>query len=160
MPNWCTNNISVSNKDPEMMKRFVDAIAEGNLFQALIPLPTENGEWNYYIANETWGCKWDVSDTYFELDEGGLSGSGGFSSPWNPPIAAYEKLTALGFVIVANYIETGMCFAGAWSEETGDECWEYNFEDENWQEGITNDDVLAMLEEEYENWKEYQDEFE
>ena len=124
MPNWCTNTISVSNKDPEMMKKFADALAEEKLFGALIPLGTEDGEWDYSTAIETWGC----------------------------------KLKELGFDIVADYIEPGMCFAGAWTNETGSESWEYDFNDENWREGITNDDVLAMLEDEYENWKEFQDE--
>lgn len=158
MPNWCTNTISVSNKDPEMMKKFADALAEEKLFQTLLPLSTEDGEWDYCTAVETWGCKWDASDAYFELEKDGLSGSGNFSTPWGPPIAAYEKLKELGFDIVADYIEPGMCFAGAWTNETGSESWEYDFNDENWREGITNDDVLAMLEDEYENWKEFQDE--
>lgn len=160
MPNWCSNNISVSHEDPEMMKKFAEGMKSGNLFETLIPLPTKDGEWDYGVAIETWGTKWDVSDGDFNLSEDGKEGDGFFNSPWGPPIAAYEKLTDLGFEIDASYIETGMCFAGAWNKETGDDCYEYDFDDENWRDEIDNEDVLYMLEDEYESWKEWQDEME
>lgn len=158
MPNWCFNSVSVSHEDPEMMKKFENGIKDGNVFETLVPLPTENGEWDYGTAIMYWGTKWDVCNGDFTLDDDGKSGYGGFDTAWGPPITAYEKLTELGFVIDATYLETGMCFAGSWSEDAGDECYEYDFEDEDWRDGIDNGDVLEMLEGEYEIWKQWREE--
>ena len=47
-----------------------------------------------------------------------------FDSAWSPPIAAYEKLTEMGFEIRAFYHESGMCFAGIW-EDGFDDYYEY-----------------------------------
>jgi hypothetical protein len=160
MPNWCQNYVSVSHEDPEMMKKFEQGVKEGNLFETLVPLPTKDGEWDYGTAVEYWGTKWDVSNGDFYTEEDGMSGSGSFDTAWGPGIAAYDKLTELGFEVDATYLETGMSFAGHYSSEGGDECYEYNFDDENWRDDIDDDDVLEMLESEYESWKEWQDEME
>lgn len=151
MPNWCTNNISVSHKDPEMMKKFVDGVKNGNLFETLIPLST--GEWDYSTAVEEWGTKWDVSNG--EIDS---EGNGFFDTAWGPPIEAYDKLTELGFNIDATYHEPGMCFAGHYTSEDGDECYEYDFSKEDWRDDIDDEDVLDLLESEYESCKEWQEE--
>ena len=159
MPNWCMNSISVSHTDPEMMKKFHEGVKEGNLFETLVPLPTKDGEWEYGTAIEHWGTKWDVSNGDFYLEEDGLNGTGSFDTAWGPPIQAYEKLKDLGFDIGATYHEPGMCFAGEWTNETGDDCYEYDFDDEDWRDGIDSEEVLYMLESEYESWKEWQEEF-
>jgi hypothetical protein len=158
MPNWCMNNVTISHEDPEMMKKFEQGVKEGTLFETLLPLPTKNNEWDYGTAIEYWGTKWDVSNGDFSLDENGKSGCGGFDTAWGPPTEAYEKLKELGFDIDATYLETGMCFAGRWTNDTGDDSYEYDFEDEDWRDGIDDDEVLDMLESEYESWKEWQDE--
>jgi hypothetical protein len=160
MPNWCSNSLFVAHKDPEMMKKFNEGVKNGNLFETLLPLPTKDGEWDYGTAIEHWGTKWDVSNGDFWLDEDSLNGNGSFDTAWGPPTEAYEKLKDLGFEISATYFEPGMAFAGAWTNETGDDCYEYDFEDEDWRDSIDNEDVLDILESEYECWKEYQDEME
>jgi len=48
----------------------------------------------------------------------------GFDSAWSPPIAAYEKLTDLGFRIRAMHYEGGMAYAGIW-EDGNDDYYEY-----------------------------------
>lgn len=152
MPNWCGNTVSVSHKDPEMMRKFADGVMNANLFEKLIPI---EGEWDYLTALDTWGTKWDVVHGHFDLSKDGLSGDGFFDTAWGPPIKAYERLTKLGYDIDATYFEPGMCFAGAWTSSDGDECFEYDFEDENWRDGIDNEDVLSILEDEYESWIEW-----
>jgi hypothetical protein len=79
--------------------------------------------WYDHNVNE-WGTKWDVSaDGNPAQDiEGGLML--GFDSAWSPPIAAYEKLTEMGFRIRAMYYECGMAFAGIW-EDGNDDFYEY-----------------------------------
>lgn len=155
MPNWCSNNISISHADPAMMEKFAKAMEDGELFQALAPLST--AEWDYGTAIEEWGTKWDVNGGEFNLDDEKLSGSGWFDTAWGPPIAFYEKLKELGFEVDASYLETGMCFAGTWTNEDGDDCVEYDFSDEDWRDGIDNEDLLDILEQEYEMWKEWQE---
>jgi hypothetical protein len=154
------NNITVSHEDPEMMKKFEQGVKEGNLFETLLPLPTKDGEWDYATAIQHWGTKWDVSNGDFWFEKDGKNGSASYDTAWGPPTEAYEKLKELGFDIDATYLETGMCFAGRWTNEDGDYSCEYDFENENWRDDIDDDEVLEMLESEYESWKEWQDEME
>lgn len=158
MPNWCWNSVSVSHEDPEMMKKFDKGIENGNLFETLVPLSTKDDKWEYFTALNEWGTKWDISNGSFYVEEDGKSGSGGFDTAWSPPIQAYEKLAELGFQISADYHEPGMCFAGTWNNEDRDDCYEYDFENEDWRDGIDNADVLELLEAEYESWKQWRDE--
>jgi hypothetical protein len=73
------------------------------------------GNWYDYCVNE-WGTKWDVGAEGYEveIEDGRLTMS--FDSAWSPPVAAYEKLTELGFEVRAYYYESGMCFAGIWED--------------------------------------------
>ena len=158
MPNWCENTFSVSHKDPEMMKKFVDGVTNGNLFETLVPLPTKDGEWDYGTAIETWGTKWDVCDGNIDVDDDGLSATGWFNTAWGPGIDAYRELTDLGFELDVIYFEPGMGFVGHYDSDGNDQCYEYDFEDEDWRDGIEDDDILDRLESEYEVWKEWRDE--
>ena len=160
MPNWCENSFSVSHKDAEMMKKFVDGVNNGNLFETLVPLPTKDGEWDYGTAIETWGTKWDVSDGNIDVGDDGLSASGFFNTAWGPGVEAYRKLTELGFELDVVYFEPGMCFIGRYTSEDDHESMEYDFENENWRDDIYDDEILERLESEYESWKEWQEECE
>lgn len=65
-----------------------------------------------------WGTKWDVGrrsehDPMVEIEDGDwptLTLS--FDSAWAPPVNAYEKLEAMGFIITASYYEPGCGFCG------------------------------------------------
>jgi hypothetical protein len=158
MPNWCSNNFTVYHKDPEMIKKFADALSAQELFTKLVPLPTENNEWDYNSALETWGTKWDATPGDVQIDEEGKSCSGWFETPWGPGILAYEKLSELGFEVDITFHEPGMCFAGRFTSPDEEYYVEYNFGDENWRDKIDDDEVLSLLEYEYENWLEWQEE--
>lgn len=157
MPNWCTNNITVSHVDPSMMAKFKEAFDKGALLETFIPTPP-NEDW-YFFHVKSWGTKWDVGgdDAEFILNEDGLSGSGWFDSAWAPPIAAYEKMTELGFLIDATYLETGMTLAGHYTSENGDDNYEYDFSDTNWRDEIDDEEVIELLEDEYEFYLELED---
>lgn len=156
MPNWCNNGITLSHNDPEMIQRAAKSLAEGEFLNEFIPVPASlhivsgrvgdatdpkqieleaqeaaNLEahgyktWYDYCVNE-WGTKWDIqSDSVEILSEHSVTGS--FDSAWAPPIAAYEKLTDLGFTITAYYYEPGMGFVGKWDDGV-DEFYEYGGE--------------------------------
>ena len=156
MPNWCSNSFTVSHEDPAMITKFVECVRAGNLFETFVPL--SSGEWDYNTAVEEWGTKWDITEGDVTIDPDGKSATGWFETAWGPGIIAYEKLSDLGFDLDITYLETGMCFAGRYTTENDDYCVEYNFDDENWRDGIADDEVLELLESEYESWKEWQEE--
>lgn len=138
MPNWCNNRATLTHTDPEMIQRVIDACEKGSLFQEFIPCPqdlldTVSGyvckeevashklrlaynlknygyqTWYEFKCAE-WGTKWDVKPEIIYSAETSVDII--FESAWSPPIAAYEKLTALGFEITATYYEPGMNFCG------------------------------------------------
>jgi hypothetical protein len=155
MPNWCDNSITVSHPDKEMMLKFATSVKEQNLFQTFIPMPEDETDW-YGWHVKHWGTKWDLGDSDFYLEKDGLSGNGWFNTAWGPPIVAFEALKELGFSIDALYHECGMGFAGTW--EDGDENCVDNyyeiFQENDWRDQIGNEDLLNLLEAEYENWVE------
>lgn len=74
-----------------------------------------DGEWNWYNWNvNTWGCKWDASDTSMEtytLDDM-MSISYNFQTPWSPPMGFYTEL--------AIYCHAkGIAVSIEWEEEQG-----------------------------------------
>jgi hypothetical protein len=154
MPNWCDNSFTVTHKDPEMVRKFIDGVNAGNLFETLVPLTTK--EWDYNTAVNEWGTKWDVCGGYADpdIDENSalVGATGWFQTAWGPGIEAYRRLTDLGFDLDVTYHESGMCFAGHYSEDD-DYYVEYDFENADWREGIDDEDVLELLENEYENWQ-------
>jgi hypothetical protein len=80
--------------------------------------------WYDFCVNE-WGTKWEIGADGNPAQDipGGLML--GFDSAWSPPIAAYEKLVAMGFRITAMYYEPGMAFAGVW-DNGNDDYYEYS----------------------------------
>jgi hypothetical protein len=149
MPNWCCNELKISHTDPAMMARFQAAFKEGRTLDEFIPVPQAlkdtiagsvpqgyerelheftqalnrkyygHANWYDYCVDE-WGTKWDIGGENADIFEkdGALVAS--FESAWSPPVAAYEKLMALGFEIEAYYYEPGCSFVGMFTE--GDDC--------------------------------------
>lgn len=161
MPNWCSNNFSITG-NVESIKDLWDAANEKEgLLEAIAPI----GDWEYGNAVETWGTKWDVSLEglqYTDHGDGTANISGWFDSAWAPPIGAYEQL-AEDFdscVIEASYFEPGMDFAGFWSSENGEEHLD-NLHDE-WEKGDEASDLYKQLDDEYnlsEQFQEWNEEF-
>jgi len=164
MPNWCNNSFTVEHEDPEMIAKFVAGVKNGNLLETLIPLSC--GEWDYSTAVEEWGTKWDVTSGDAEISDDGKSASGWFESAWSAPINAFYKLDELGYTLDVLYYEPGMCYAGHYLTETDDTCVEYDFSNPEWREDIikkqlvTDPDLLYLLDQEYENYLEWNEETE
>ena len=156
MPNWCHNIFTVSHEDPAMITKFAEALKAENLFQTFVPLSTE--EWEYGTAIDEWGTKWDVTYGDVSIEEDGKTCHGWFETAWGPGIRAYEKLFDHGFDVDVVYHEPGMCFAGRFTSPFDDYCVEYDFSNENWREEIDDDEIVDMLEQEYQNWLEWQEE--
>lgn len=152
MPNWCNNSVEIYHDDPKMIERVRTAFNGEGLLQEFIPVPedlrnivagsvpvAEEAEhklkeefnritygytnWYDFCVNE-WGTKWEIGADGNPAQDipGGLML--GFDSAWSPPIAAYEKLMAMGFRITAMYYESGMAYAGVW-DNGNDDYYEY-----------------------------------
>jgi len=152
MPNWCNNTVELYHEDPVMIERARNAFNGEGLLQEFIPVPqalrdTVSGSmgedkreaheaqqkanreqygyanWYDFCVNE-WGTKWDIGADGYSADDipGGLMLT--FDSAWAPPVAAYDKLEALGFTIRAMYYEPGMAFAGVY-EDGHDDYYDY-----------------------------------
>ena len=153
MPNWCSNSLTVSHKDPAMLAEFFEASQTDKLIEHYIPFP--NGEWDYNWCVENWGTKWDVTDQFSELQSDSVCC--GFMTAWSPPIRFFEKLVELGFEVEVYYHEPGMSYAGNFTNE-GDEYHEYDFSDPDWREKINDEIIIDMLESDYQSYLEYLEE--
>jgi hypothetical protein len=129
-----------------MIQRAFDALERGEFLQEFIPVPKElsetisgsfgdsekqtelerktaenlekfgYGNWYDYCVNE-WGTKWDCGEQgASDIHPDGKMLHTAFDTAWAPPIAAYEKLEALGFGVNAMYYEPGMGYAGSFSD--------------------------------------------
>jgi hypothetical protein len=161
MPNWCTNDLSIRGS-----KELIEEIASTELLLSkLVPYPEELKDYQkifpvpknevkarqklkkkYGVDNlydwcvENWGTKWEVTVTYFSVEESkNKDGSdcwlldAAFDSAWGPPIEAfekvYEKYKNTDISIRLDYIEPGCGFLGRAENRDGDfknECLEYS----------------------------------
>ena len=151
MPNWCNNNLTLEHDDPAMIKRAFDALERGEFLSEFIPVPKElsetisgsfgdderqalleaqtarniethgYGNWYDFCVNE-WGTKWDCGEQgASDIRPDGLMLHTFFDTAWAPPVAAYEKLEAMGFRVNAMYYEPGMGYAGSFSDGSCDD---------------------------------------
>jgi hypothetical protein len=151
MPNWCNNNLILEHDDPAMITRAKEALDRGEFLSEFCPVPKElietisgsygdadkqaaleaqtraniekygYGNWYDYCVNE-WGTKWDVGgDGQTDVHPEGRMLHTSFDSAWAPPVNAYQKLEALGFRVEAQFYESGMAFAGTYSDGNCDD---------------------------------------
>ena len=161
MPNWCSNNLTLTHEDPAMITRAYDALERGEFLSEFIPVPQQlkivagrvgdpdeqakleadtarnleqlgYGNWYDYCVGE-WGTKWDCGEQgASDIRPDGRMLHTFFDTAWSPPVYAYDKLVELGFGVNAMYYEPGMGYAGAYDEH-GDQ--EINLE------GLSADDI-------------------
>lgn len=164
MPNWCTNDLTLSNDDTakvdaleELLKKLdSDEKPENGVLQYLVPMPKEEEEnWYDWHVNH-WGTKWDIYPQQWSREGNTIWMI--FDSAWSPPLVAYETLTQQGWEVDALYEECGMGFVGRFSEGE-DEFYEYDFDDEDWRDEIPEDLIeFAGLDYNYDSWKESREE--
>lgn len=152
MPNWCSNNLTLTHEDPAMITRAKEALGRGEFLQEFVPVPEDlkivagsvgdpveqkkleedtqrniekygYGNWYDFCVNE-WGTKWDIDDQGgADVSDDGFQLNVYFDSAWAPPTVAYQKLEAMGFSVDAMYYEPGMAFAG-WYQDGNDDYYE------------------------------------
>lgn len=138
MPNWCSNVVTISSDDSELMAK-VKSAAEGatdsGFFNALFPRPVEEEE-NWYGWNvNNWGTKWDTGVEITDQSDNEIVLT--FDTAWGPPTGFYSYLVEeLGYGVEAYYYEPGMAFAGTFIDGD-DNYYEYS--------GANSDEVKEML---------------
>ena len=94
-----------------------------------------------------WGTKWDVGHndqgTRAEIHNGCFTVN--FDSAWSPPVAAYEKLEEMGYLVVAYYFEPGCDFCGKYAHGV-DECCRVEDRTEEVDEVMGISDTIAEWE--------------
>ena len=159
MPNWCMNNVVLKHTKDKI--DFLESqLREKNgngFFSILYPRPVEEEE-NWYDWNSNnWGTKWDAnidveSDMMIRLDDETLELR--FDTAWGPPIDFYNFLFEDGWDVTAKYHEPGMAFIGEYDNSI-DDCWEYDFSDEETLNAIPDDlREWSGIDEELEFYKE------
>ncbi len=180
MPNYCLNIITISHEDPKMVDQAAMTMMDGKFLEEFIPIPEELKEttagysddplqeakdkalmekygyrnWHDFCV-DTWGTKWDPD--FQEVTVNGNQITAVFESAWSPPVAAYEKLEKLGFIIRAYYYEPGMQFAGIY-EDGFDEF--YNLNDYESSDEVAEDipselDEAFAIVESMRDWEEF-----
>jgi hypothetical protein len=177
MPNWCDNSISISHEDSAMMERLDKAFKDGKFLNEFVPCPSEllveisigdgfnsrreaqetaniekfgHASW-YSWRIENWGTKWEVADGELNYDPETKSATGWFQTAWSPPVTAMEALTELGFIVELQYREEGLSFVGEYTSEDGDNCYNVDFEDDDWRDDIPDHLIEQFnLEDDYE----------
>lgn len=160
MPNWCDNRMTLSNDDvakidaleAEMSKKNDEGRSMAEPFQHLRPNPT--GEWQYDWSCENWGTKWDASIIDWERRDDNTIVIY-CDTAWSPPVALYDYLTEEGWHVDAVYHECGMCYAGQYTSEMGDDYYEYDVADQNTIDDLPSEvQDFAGLEDAHQSWKE------
>lgn len=146
MPNWCDNSVTLINKDKAKVDALVQVLTnkDTEMFQHLRPNPS--GEWSYDWSCENWGCKWDASIIDWErYDDETVWVS--FETAWAPPTTLYAFLVEAGWGVEAYYHESGCAFCGKFTNEDGDEYYEYDFRDRASIEALPQDieDFTGLL---------------
>tara|TARA_Y100001937_G_scaffold117139_1_gene170042 strand:- start:11970 stop:12389 length:420 start_codon:yes stop_codon:yes gene_type:complete len=139
MPNWCENRVSISFDSLDEKKEFIsrcltfvkdrqDNTGYSLDFHKIRPLglgEDEDGKpvWDYNIACELWGTKWEISDPVVSeewvKDDSDLYIEMYFDTAWSPPEGIYNELNAMfdDSSISWFYDEPNMQFAGYLNNE-------------------------------------------
>jgi len=185
MPNWCSNNLTVTNLKPEEWETLCESFKEEEFPATFLPEPDWStlpdnkgklprradgiGRWDdgtqdmrwYHWRNENWGTKWkvggvEISDTK-ESDTLEVS----FTTAWSPiNESCLRKLSKLfpAARFVLTYDEAGMDFYGATVAEGGvssDASGSVSELRERWE--ADNEETINKLRTEYDNEDDFED---
>jgi hypothetical protein len=145
MPNWCSNQLTLTHADTAQIKRAIEAYNADRLLSEFHPTPEELKNTTAPAFNEdpetakaliekydfsnwydwqvnNWGTKWDVSSVdELEYEDGQTEAHFYFDSAWAPPTEWYSHMEDLGFKVSAMYHEPGMAFCGIYEDGCDDQ---------------------------------------
>ena len=118
MPNWCHNYASITCPTKEIYNDLIYSIVHEKWFETFAPLQIDNEtderDWDYHIAINTWGTKWSPSEIEINntCDENYIIELT-FYTAWSPPIGVYKIMNKnFDINIHAFYEESGCEFFG------------------------------------------------
>ena len=145
MPNWCSGRATITGPAPviaEITNILNDP--DGDLLNWMVPQPNfeKDSDWyDWNIAN--WGCKWPISDIYFENQAEEDSIEFSFCSAWAPPVDAFRTWAELDGRVQFNleYWEPGVGFVGSasWDGDSFDDSYVDCNQDEQEYKRIASD---------------------
>lgn len=161
MPDWVHNHLSLKHDDQRVLHIAISAWNMNKFFATLIPEPVElttkttppdpSEDYrkdmellNWRLSN--WGTKWDIDNEAQIIPSDADSFKVSFGSAWTPPLAAYQRLSELGFQIEASYFSPDKRTVGCLSSEDG-------YVDqfiEEWSEKWLMSNILPKLIEDFE----------
>lgn len=145
MPNWCENSISLTHADTTKVSELEDVlrncpteddiiaghaqIQQTKFFEHYLPRPSDISENDVCDWNEKiWGTEWEPQIISFtKTNQNTINVS--IDTPWTPPIGFYKCLVEREWTIEALYHEPGYAFCGRFTNELGDECYDYDKDD-------------------------------
>lgn len=121
MPNWCSNEITISGEEAELALLAQQLQAnEETIMERLVPQPEglADGAW-YQWCLDNWGTKWDMCELAGDYDVGYISLV--YETAWAPNVPFWETISAQypGLHMVHHYKETGMCYMGVATYQEG-----------------------------------------
>jgi hypothetical protein len=153
MPNWCDNSVTLRNDDKSKIDALAAVLENKEDQQVLNHLrPNPAGEWQYDWSVANWGTKWDIGIIDWERrDDNEIWIS--FDSAWSPPTVIYDYLVEQGWDVDAVYHEPGMGYAGMYTNDGGDDYYEYDVTDPNFLDELPSDIIeFAGLEDAHREW--------
>mgnify|MGYP003342429948 FL=1 len=153
MPNWCDNAVTLRNDDKSKIDALAAVLENKEDQQVLNHLrPNPAGEWQYDWSVANWGTKWDIGIIDWERrDDNEIWIS--FDSAWSPPTVIYDYLVEQGWDVDAVYHEPGMGYAGMYTNDGGDDYYEYDVTDPNFLDELPSDIIeFAGLEDSHREW--------
>lgn len=151
----CDNKINIFHTDESLISRIKSEIETDNLLKNFIPRPVDQTNW-YKWNLDNWGTSIDIEDGQIIDNISSHELECLFTTRTSPPIAAYEHLTKMGFVIQAFFHIPQWNMCGTWNKVDKEDSFEYNFEDENWRVDFPEFLIEDLcLEELYQDWLEY-----
>jgi len=141
VPNWCLNKVLIKVPNDNLLKKLRNAlgneidpptyirlgdgriVTQGapNLFNQLVPRPNAIAEgdnfWKWEMDN--WGVKGDATprDIYWP-DEYTVNFE--ILTAWGPPLAFFENIERMGYLVNGYYLEELTCLLGVYYEGNND----------------------------------------
>ena len=145
MPNWCENCVTLTNTDvnkvlvlenilksfPSESEKFAGNVHnKGNIafFEHYLPRPNNTAEDDTCWNQKVWGTKWEPEIISFSKDDE-TTITIVMDTAWSPPIGIYEHFVKTNWVVTAFYHEPEYAFCGKYTNEMGDEYYEYDTQD-------------------------------
>jgi hypothetical protein len=122
MPNWCSNEITISGEEAELAllaQRL--RYDETTIMERLVPTPDEfisSNAW-YQWCLDNWGTKWDMCELTSDYEPGYIMLV--YETAWAPNVPFWQTISAEypGLSMVHHYKEPGMCFMGVATYQEG-----------------------------------------